>query len=190
MKEVWKDVVGYEGLYQVSSFGQVKMLGREKRLWHGGKTYISPKLLNQNIICGYKKVKLRDSDGNAKMVSVHRLVAKAFIENPNNFPQVNHKDEDKTNNFVFVNKDGTVDYEKSNLEWCTAKYNTNYGTGIKRCSEAKFKRIAQISLDGNIIKEWNSMKEIVKTLGFSYSRLSQACNGITKTSNGYIWKFI
>lgn len=178
MKEVWKDIEGYEGLYQVSSFGQVKMLGREKRLWHGGKTYISPKLLNQNLICGYKKVKLRDSDGNTKMVSVHRLVAKAFIENPNNFPQVNHKDENKHNNHV------------ENLEWCTAKYNTNYGTGIKRCSEAKFKRIAQISLDGNIVREWNSMKEIVKTLGFSYSRLSQACNGITKTSNGYIWKFI
>lgn len=178
MEEIWKDIVGYDGLYQVSSLGQVKMLGRIKRLWNGGETYLKPKILNQNVICGYKKVKLRDKNGEAKMISVHRLVAAAFIQNQDNLPQVNHKDENKLNNNV------------ENLEWCTAKYNSNYGTGIKRCSEARFKRIAQISLNGNVIREWNSMKEIVKTLGFSYSRLSQACNGITKTSNGYIWKFI
>lgn len=178
MEEIWKDVADYKGLYQVSNMGQVRMLGREKRLWHGAKTPISPKLLSQFVICGYKKVKLRGFDGKTKMVSVHRLVAQAFIPNPNNLPQVNHKDEDKTNNNV------------ENLEWCTAKYNTNYGTGIKRCSEARCKRVAQISLDGHVVKEWNSMKEIVETLGFSYSRISQACNGITKVSNGYIWKFI
>lgn len=178
MNEEWKDIIGYEGLYQVSNFGKVKMLGRIKNLWHGGKTFLNPKIVSQNIVCGYKKVKLRDKNGKTKMVSVHRLVAQAFIENPHNHPQVNHKDENKHNNNV------------ENLEWCTAKYNSNYGTGIKKCSEAKFKRIAQISLEGNIVKEWNSMKEIVKTLGFSYPSLSQACNGITKTSNGYIWKFI
>lgn len=178
MEEVWKDVIGYEGLYQVSNFGRAKMLGRMKRLWNGGKTYINPKMLSQYVVRGYKKVKLRDINGKAKMVSVHRLVAMAFIPNPTDLPQVNHKDENKQNNCV------------ENLEWCTQKYNSNYGTGVKRCSEARFKRIAQISLDGNVVKEWNSMREIVETLGFSYSRLSQACNGRTKTSNGYFWKFI
>lgn len=177
-KEIWRDIAGYEGLYQVSNLGQVMMLGREKRLWHGSITHVASKVISQFVICGYKKVKLRAKDGTTKMVSIHRLVANAFIPNPDNLPQVNHKDENKTNNTV------------SNLEWCTAKYNSNYGTGIKRCSEAKYKRIAQISLDGSFVKEWNSMKEIVQTLGLSYSRISQACNGITKVSNGYIWKFI
>lgn len=190
MMETWKDVVGYEGLYQVSNLGQVKMLGREKRQSRGGFTFINPKILNQFIVRGYKKVKLRAKDGTSKMVSVHRLVSDAFLPNPNKLPCINHKDENKTNNFVFVNKDGTVDYEKSNLEWCTAKYNSNYGSGKKRNSEARYKRVKQISLDGNIVKEWNSMKEIVETLGLSYSCISQACNGVIKTSNGYIWKFI
>lgn len=178
MQEIWKDIVGYEGLYQVSNTGKVKMIGREKRLWHGAKTKINAKFLNQFVVCAYKKVKLRGFDGKTKMLSVHRLVATSFIPNPHNLPQVNHKDENKENNNV------------SNLEWCTAKYNTNYGTGIKRCSQSRFKRIAQISLDGSVVKEWESMKEIVETLGITYSSISQACNGIIKVSNGYIWNFI
>ena len=178
MNEIWRDIAGYEGLYQVSNIGNVKMLGREKRLWHGGKTHINAKTLIQHIVSGYKRVKLRDANGKIKMISVHRLVAQAFIQNPNCLPQVNHKDENKLNNSV------------ENLEWCTPKYNSNYGTGIKRCSESRFKRVAQYSLSGELIKEWNSMKEIVETTGILYSRLSQACNGISKTSNGYVWKFI
>lgn len=176
--EIWRDIAGYEGLYKVSNIGRVRMLGREKRLWHGGITHIEPKIIKQCVVCGYKKAKLRNGDSTSKMFSVHRLVAQAFIPNPQNLPQVNHKDENKFNNNV------------ENLEWCTAKYNTNYGTGVERCSKSRFKKVAQCSLDGKLIMEWGSIKEIVETLGISYSRISQACNGKTKTSNGYIWKFI
>ena len=119
-EEVWKDVVGYEGLYQVSNLGRVKSLGFDK--WHKGR------ILKQSFDSkrNYLFVGLH-KDGKIKQKNVHRLVAETFIPNPDNLPCVNHKDEDKTNNFVFVNKDGSVDLNKSNLEWCTVAYNTNYG---------------------------------------------------------------
>lgn len=177
-QEIWRCISDYDGLYQVSSYGRVKMMGRYKRLWHGAKTFIQPRILNQFTVCGYKKVKLRSKDGATKMVSVHRLVAESFIPNPQNLPQVNHKDENKTNNCV------------DNLEWCTPEYNTNYGTGIERCSKAKCKRVVQMSLDGHIVREWESMKSIVNETSFSYSRISQACNKEPNKAYGFIWKFI
>ena len=177
MVETWKSIHGYEGLYEISNNGQVKMLGRIKKYRWGNTSYVEPKTIAQCLVCGYKKVKLRGYDGKTKMYSVHRLVAETFIPNPHNYPQVNHKDENKSNNNV------------DNLEWCTAKYNANYGTGIKRCTLARLKPILQFSKDGEFIRKWDSMKDVVNSLGISYSRISQACNGITKTSCGYIWKF-
>lgn len=115
--EVWKEIEGYEGLYQVSTEGQVRSLNYN----HTGKT----KILQQDTSKrGYKRVRLC-KNGKSKPYSVHRLVALAFIPNPNNLPQVNHKDENKTNNVAW------------NLEWCTPAYNMNYGTRNKRSSEAK-----------------------------------------------------
>ena len=109
--EHWKDIEGYEGLYQVSDLGRVKALNYNKtgmeRVLSAGKD-----------TGGYMYVILH-KNGKGKMCSVHRLVAQAFIPNPNGLPEINHKDECKTNNIV------------SNLEWCTAKYNMNYGNGAK-----------------------------------------------------------
>lgn len=114
-KEIWKDIQGYEGLYQVSNLGNVKnkiqpYLKQEK---------IYKKFSNSN---GYLFVGLR-KDKKRKFKYIHRLVAEAFIPNPNNLPQINHKDENKQNNCV------------NNLEWCTNKYNQNYGTIKERKKE-------------------------------------------------------
>ena len=123
MKELWKDIEGYEGLYQVSSLGAIRSLDRYRnRPSKSGNMYIQRykgKVLKQTLNDGYFTIYLH-KDGVNKFYSVHRLVAKAFIPNPNNLPQVNHKDENKQNNCV------------ENLEWCTAKYNVNYGTAIER----------------------------------------------------------
>ena len=116
--EIWKDIPGYEGLYQVSNYGNVKSLN-----YRGTKG--KHKCLKQNTDkYGYKVVILANH-GKYKSYKVHRLVASAFIENPNNYPQVNHLDENPANNNYL------------NLEWCTAKYNINYGTRNKRAGEAQ-----------------------------------------------------
>lgn len=115
-EEVWKDIKGYEGLYMVSSFGNVKSLNYRR-------SGIAKNLKLKNTTNGYKAVILA-KEGKHKDRMVHRLVAEAFIPNPKNLPQVNHKDEDKHNNRV------------ENLEWCTAKYNSNYGTGKERMAKS------------------------------------------------------
>ena len=114
MIEEWRPVVGYEGLYEVSNTGQVRSLDRFYYRLHKGKV-LSP----TKDRYGYLTVTL-NCNGKSKTIKIHRLVAQAFLPNPDNLPQVNHKDEDKTNNNV------------TNLEWCTAKYNVNFGTRQER----------------------------------------------------------
>lgn len=176
MEEIWKDIQGYEGLYQVSNLGRVKSLnynrsGKERILKYGTNTQ------------GYLNVCLCVNK-QRKMFAVHRLVAETFIANINNLPQVNHIDENKHNNCV------------SNLEWCTSKYNNNYGTCAQRAlltriirnSKTAPKKIDQYSLDGKFIKTWNSGTELVKC-GFHNGNICSCCNGLLKTSKGYIWKY-
>ena len=126
--EIWKDIVGYEGLYQVSNKGNVKRIEHEDFKCRQGYRVFKERMLKPfKNFRGYMKVGLHK--GNKKKdVFVHRLVAEAFIENPCNYPQVNHKDEDKTNNCV------------ANLEWCTNLYNTNYGEKHKQKLSENAKR--------------------------------------------------
>lgn len=118
--EIWKDIKGYEGLYQASSIGNVKSIGRYVNAKNNSKKYMKSIILkgvaNDR---GYYMVVL-SKEGKKRKVFVHRLIAETFIENPKNYTQVNHKDEDKTNNNI------------NNLEWCSCKYNCNYGTRNKR----------------------------------------------------------
>lgn len=127
MNEIWKDIKGYESLYQVSNLGRVKSLARKVIK----KNYVSFKkeriLKQQTDRYGYKKVILQ-RNYQIKTFSIHRLVAEAFLENPYNLPQINHKDENKENNCVL------------NLEYCDSKYNNNYGTRNKRVSETMKKK--------------------------------------------------
>lgn len=181
--EVWKDVVGYEGLYQVSNLGRVKSLDKVISTRNGYSSFeksIKGRVLKQVLVMGYLKVHLVNI-GKGKSIPVHRFVAMAFISNKNNYPQVNHKDEDKTNNIV------------DNLEWCTALYNNNYGTRNERISknqnnDRKNKPILQFTSDGKFVKEWVSITEASK-YGFQRRSIQRCLNGEYKRHYKFIWKY-
>lgn len=130
INEVWKDIEGYEGLYQVSNLGRVKSL---ERIISDGRHRKERILKPYDDGNGYLRVELQ-----SKPFKLHRLVAQAFIPNPDNLPFVNHKDENPKNNRVFLNDDGSVD--ESNLEWCDNKYNINYGTTQERRISTKIEK--------------------------------------------------
>ena len=162
--EIWKDIKDYEGLYQISNYGRVKSL-------------ITNKILKQTkFSCGNYVVELCKNKTHSKKL-VHRLVAETFIPNPENKPQVNHIDEDKTNNRV------------ENLEWNTAKENTNHGTCIERRRKKKSKPVLQYSKNGEFIQRWESAFEVYKQLGWSNSNIDACCLGKRKSANNYIWKY-
>ena len=180
-KEIWKDIVGYEGLYQVSNLGNVKSLARGNR---------AEKNIKQNTNYGYKCVYLY-KDHKLKDKRVHRIVAEVFLDK-NDFKsmpdedrnlidlndlQINHKDENKKNNRV------------NNLEWCTAKYNSNYGSRNKKVSNLKRKKINQYDLEGNFIREWDSISKIEKELGLHHSNIIKVCSNLRNKTGGYKWKY-
>lgn len=174
--EEWRDIKGYEGLYQVSNEGNVRSL----------KKGIILKVAN--VSNGYLAVQLWDN-GIPKMKLIHRLVAEAFIPNPDNLPQVNHKNEVKANNVVVLKEDGSIDYEKTNLEWCSAKYNMNYGTAISRRVDKQSRQVEQLdSVTGELIRRWESTNECGRN-GYTQSSVSQCCNGKRKQHKGYTWRF-
>lgn len=183
MIEIFKDIKGYEGLYQVSNWGRVKSLN----YLHTGKAELMNPVQDTD---GYLTVQLW-KNGKPKTCKVHRLVAQTFIPNPENKPQVNHIDEDKTNNFVFLNEDGSVDKEKSNLEWKSHKDNCNHGTRNERISKKMTngklsKLVLQFTLNGEFIREWHSTMECERN-GFNSGHVSSCCNGKQKTHKGYKW---
>ena len=137
---------------------------------------------------GYRIVTLC-KNGKHNNCSVHRLVTQAFIPNPNNYPVVNHKDENKANNFVWVNDDGTIDLEKSNLEWCTTKYNINYGTSIERAKKKKGVKVNQYTLDGKYVNTFPSLQEAGKNYSNGEGNISNACIGKRKSAYGYVWRY-
>ena len=184
MIEEWRTAVYdgevYEGLYKVSNLGRILSLNYRNT----GK----PELRNPGELPnGYLQVGL-SKNGEYKECYVHRLVAFTFLENPENKPEVNHKDEDKTNNFVFLNEDGSIDKEKSNLEWSTPKENSNHGTRNERVAKALSKRVLQLSLSGDLIREWPSASECERN-GYSQSHVSACCRGERKTHKGFKWMY-
>jgi 16S rRNA A1518/A1519 N6-dimethyltransferase RsmA/KsgA/DIM1 with predicted DNA glycosylase/AP lyase activity len=173
--EQWKDIKGYEGLYQVSNEGQVKTLSRKAlRRYNSYRTLTERILKPQNDV--YLHVTLY-KEGRGKVKAIHKLVAEAFIPNPNKYPQVNHKDENKHNNSV------------DNLEWCSRLYNANYGTSRKRISNKLNKSVQQFDLDGNFVAEYNSLKQLKELTGFDQGLVSCVCRGIYKQCYGYKFKY-
>ena len=184
MEEVWKDIEGYEGLYQVSNLGNVKSLvdsngvAREKIL----KPIIASNWYLKVDLCKNKT---------KKRFLVHRLVAKAFIENTNNYPCVNHKDESRINNVV------------ENLEWCTYKYNSNYGNRNERASKSiskantnnpKLSKSVGAYKDGKLVMTFPSTREARRN-GYNHGSVAACCrNCYLREGNniykGYIWKYI
>jgi hypothetical protein len=152
--EIFKDIEGYFGLYQVSNMGNVKS-------FHTGKEKI---LKPKNDKDGYLFVVL-SKQGKVKTCKIHRLVAQSFIENPQNLPQVNHKNEIKTDN------------RASNLEWCDCQYNIDY---------SQSKRVLCVETN----KIYSSTMEVHKQLGFSQGNISQCCNCKRKTCGGYTWRYV
>ena len=160
--EIWCPIKGYESLYEVSDQGRVKSIG------YGKDRILKPRIDKD----GYLQVYLYKNRV-PKHCLVHRLVAKTFIPNPDNLPQVNHKDENKTNNSV------------QKLEWCDSKYNINFGTRNQRIS----KPVIQYTKSGEFVKEWKSTRDVERTLNYSQGNISRCCTGRYKSAYNFIWKF-
>ena len=155
--EIWKKIDGYDN-YEVSSYGRVRSKNK----------ILTP----QSKGNGYLQVNLC-SNGKCKTFILHRLIAKVFISNPNNYNEVNHKDENKLNNNI------------SNLEWCTRSYNMRYGSQIdKHC-----KAVKKYDLDGHYLCIYKSAREASSIENISYSGISQCCNKRIKTYKVFIWRF-
>lgn len=183
-KERWLPVAGYEGLYEVSDAGNVRSLFRYKRM------------LKHNVSKrGYHTVQLFKGK-TGKRVLVHRIVAAAFAPNPYNFSQVNHKDENKSNNAA------------NNLEWCTAKYNMNYGEVAKtrhtkidyskpifkeiayRNSMNRRKSVLQFTTSGEFVKKYDSAAEAFRKTGISQSHISESCkSNASRSAGGFKWRY-
>ena len=190
--EEWRTAVYdgeiYEGLYKVSNLGKILNLNYKRT----GKAELMNPGEDKD---GYLRVTL-SKNRKRKTCSVHRLVAQTFIPNPEGKPCINHKIEGKKGkkiNIVIFNEDGTVNKEKSTIEWVTPKENNDYGTRTERIAKAntngkKSKRVLQLSLDGELIKVWESTNECGRN-GFDQGHVAACCRGEQKTHKGFIWKY-
>ena len=180
MSEQWKPIKGYEGIYEVSDLGRVRSLPRMLTDSKGRRHPVPMKMLKMHDRKGYDSVTLHDM-GRKAIMSVHRLVAMAFIPNPDNLPVVNHRDENPKNNQV------------SNLEWCDISYNTRYGTGVER-AQAKHvyhrKAVEQLTKDGQHVATFKGVKEAARATGADASVIVRVCKGRNETAGGYRWKYL
>lgn len=162
--EIWKDINGYDGLYQVSNYGNIKSV-------KSGRVLSAVKNNRNYLYVGLYKNKKRT------MFQIHRLVAAAFVNNPCGFPCVNHKDENAENN------------KAENLEWCSYRYNNVYGTRLERASKSKYKPVNQYSIKGAFLRRFCSIQDANEFLGQKQTHISDCCKGKRKTACGYVWKF-
>ena len=177
--EIWKDIEGYEGLYQVSNRGRVKSLSRKvtNAMFSINEHFV--KVVDNGH--GYKSVSLW-KDNKGKHFYVHRLVALAFVPNSNGYKYINHKDEDKSNNDV------------SNLEWCTAKYNCNYGNHTKKLKKSYIlngnnRPIDVYDMKGTFLKTFDCSNDVCRELNIGRRSLYSVCHGVVKSSKGYRFAF-
>ena len=192
MLEIWRTAIYdgeiYEGLYQVSNLGRFKNLNYRNT----GKAELLNPGTNKD---GYLQVCL-SKNGEYKMCLFHRLIAETFLPNPDNLPQVNHKidtKEGKKINMVIFNEDGTVNKERTTIEWCTPKENNDYGTRNERVAKAntngiRSKPVLQLSLTGDLIREWPSVGECGRN-GFNKGAVAACCRGEKPQYKGFRWEY-
>ena len=180
IEEIWKPVVGYEGIYEVSSLGRVKSCERTIIRKDGRKMNVRGKIMKPSIIrIGYEQIDLSKKD-NAETVYVHRLVGKAFIENPYNKEQINHKNGVKTDNRV------------ENLEWVTSQENMRHAfkNGLRDddlLAKLRRKKVDQLTLEGHLIKTFDSIKDAIDFTGAQ--NISDVCRNVRNTSGGFKWRY-
>jgi hypothetical protein len=172
--EEWRDIEGFEGVYQISSFGRVKSLSRKNSY---GRKIGEKTIKSHEMRGGYLRIVLH-KDGSRKSCLIHRLVAKTFVPNPHNLPIINHKDENTNNNMP------------SNLEWCSNKYNINYGTRNKRLSQSLKKKIGQYSKNNKLIKMWESATDVKNELGYDDSSIRKCCNNRKNYNSAHGFKWV
>ena len=197
--EIWKPIMGYEGLYECSNLGRVRSLDRIDSNNHPlNGVILKPYISNSGyLLVGLYKQQKRDRK------LLHRLVAEAFLPNPDNKPEIDHINTIKTDNTVFLNEDGSINYEKTNLRWTTRKENINnpltktkMQINARKPSKGKYgkkhhrsKPIIQYDKDGNFIKEWDCANDVERVLGISNKHIGSVCLGKRKSCGGYIWKY-
>lgn len=164
---LWKPVIGYEGIYEVSSTGAIRNI----------KTGHILKAKEERN--GYMRVHL-SKNGIAKSVLLHRIVAEAFLENPENLPTVNHIDENKQNN------------NACNLEWCDMSYQNKYGNGACRRNKAKERAVVQLNMNGEYVQTWTSIKSAADALGLRTSSIICVCKGKRryKSTGGHKFRYL
>lgn len=177
--EEWRDIKGYEGLYQVSDIGRVRSL--KQRTKGGFHVLDVPKIRKPSVSKkGYLWLSLYNEDGR-RFYAVHRLVAEAFVPNPGKLNEVNHKDEDKRNNSA------------GNLEWCDRVYNMNYGTCVERftMNNPNRRTVLQYTADGVLVNSYASSMDAHRATGIDNSAITKCCLGRTyfKTAGGYVWRY-
>ena len=189
MEEVWKDIEGYEGRYQISNYGRLLSLNYHNT---GVPNIIKPKTHRHGYV-----FYILYKDGTRKAFMAHRLVALAFISNPNNYPIINHKDENKLNNYF------------ENLEWCTCSYNVKYSLALhelepkhickRRYSKRKkrkaapykyFRKLVQFDSNMTEIRTYENLAKCVRETKYSNWSILQCCKGERATAYGYKWRFV
>jgi hypothetical protein len=163
-KEIWKAIECYEGLYEVSNWGRVRSFPRVFYFDNGKSQFRCARILKQSNLYGYRVVGLKDKNGIVHTTRVHRLVASAFIPNPNNLPQINHKNEIRYDNKV------------ENLEWCNGEYNTNYGTRNLRAGQHIRRDVFAYDANWNLIGKYNSLKDASDNLGVNMFTIGGCIN--------------
>jgi len=176
--EEWRDIAGYEGMYQVSNLGRVRSLDRFVECSNSRRFYKGRILSAEMDDKGYIRVLLSVA-GKRRSCMVHRLVATAFLDNSENLPEVNHKDENPANNAL------------DNLEWCTKQYNLEYGTGRTRSIQSHKVSVLQYNMAGELIAEFGGVNEAAIAIGKpnDATAITKCCKGKNKTAHGFIWKY-
>lgn len=161
--EIYKEIPGYEGLYKISNYGNIYSIQKEQLL--------KPQPSHHN----YQRIQLH-KNGSHKSFAVHRLVAEAFVDNPNNYNEINHKNEITSDNYY------------KNLEWCSHDYNIHYGNRMSKYDLAKTP-VIMMDMNGNEIARYKSQLEASKEIGISQGAISNACSGRAKTAGGAKWAY-